>query len=227
MSNLFALHRDTLLSLGFAIEGKQPKQSSDPEAGILDLLPSFFEDRKLFRLLLAWLQITSELIHIERLNTLARKLEPRLEVILGSVALKLVARDRRWKLIYESMRKSLPRIKAGLMAVPEGYNDAFLVAKEGLDQEFAQFGVKMAKITPEDSKKILVLRGILAGNAWLRLRALMGSNFRADVAYLYVSERARGPADAARALGCSRDAAYRNWRSLEDADVRDLLRLSA
>jgi hypothetical protein len=55
----------------------------------------------------------------------------------------------------------------------------------------------------------------------------MGSNFRADVAFLYVSKRVDGPADAARALGCSRDTAYRNWRALEDADVRRLLRLSA
>ncbi len=125
------------------------------------------------------------------------------------------------------MKKSLPRIKAGLVQVPEGYNDAYLVNKEGPDREFAQFGVEMARITPEESKKLLTLRGILAGNTWLRLRALMGSNFRADVAYLYASKRAQGPADAARTLGCSRDTAYRNWRALEDADVGDLLKIPA
>ncbi len=227
MNSLFTSHRDTLLSLGFAISGKIPKVSSDPEIAILDLLPSFFEDRKLFRLLLAWLHVTSELIHIERLNTLARKLEPRLKVIMATVALKLTQQDRRWNLIHESMKKSLPRIKANRIEIPEGYDNPFLLSKNGLDLEFARFGLRLAKLTPEDSKKILVLRGVLAANGWLRLRALIGSNFRADVAYLYVSERAKGPADAARVLSCSRDTAYRNWRSLEDADVRKLLKLSA
>ncbi len=73
MNKFFSIHRDTLLSLGFAVEGNRKTQSADPEAAILELLPSFFEDRKLFRLLLAWLQLASELVHIERLNHLAEK----------------------------------------------------------------------------------------------------------------------------------------------------------
>ena len=89
------------------------------------------------------------------------------------------------------------------------------------------YKVKISKILPENEKKILSLKGILKSNRWLRLRAVFGPNFRADVVYLYVAGIASGPAEAARLLKCSRDTAYRNWRALEEADVRQLIRLSA
>lgn len=225
MNSFFEQRRDQLLSLGFAFHGRIPKASADPEKSILDLLPALFEDRKVFRMLLAWLGVASELIHVERLKALSEDLPARSKLVLGAVALKLAKKDRRWKLLADSMKNALSDNPHELI-FPRELSDPYLMSKYGKDEEFAKFGVEIATILPEDEKKILSLRGILRANAWLRLRALMGANFRADVAYLFLSG-VEGPADAARVLGCSRDTAYRNWRALEEANVREMLRVPA
>jgi hypothetical protein len=226
MSKIIDDNKEALLSLGFAFHGNTPAKSADPEKSIIDILPSFFEDRKLFRMLLTWLVVVSDLIHIERLNVLGEELPPNLKIVLGAIALKLKKTDRRWKLVHERLKSSLLD-KGRDLHLPGEFNDPYLISKYGADEEFAELGVKISKILPENEKKILSLNGILKSNRWLRLRAVIGPNFRADVVYLYVADIASGPAEAARILLCSRDTAYRNWRALEEADVRKLIRLSA
>ena len=226
MSSLIETHRNALLSLGFAFQGVSKVAPADPEQTIVDMLGAFYEDRKLYRMLLAWLDATSDLIHMERLNALSKELPPGLRVVLGATALKLLPRDRRWKLIAEAMQESA-YAKSSSAVIPDGYADPFLISKNGIDQEFKKLGLKIARITAEDRKKIRSLKAILQSHGWLRIRALIGPNFRADIAYLYLSKRAGGPAEAARLLKCSRDTAYRNWKAVEEADVRSLVRLSA
>jgi hypothetical protein len=225
MDSFFEQHNDQLLSLGFAFHGRIPKTSADPEKSILDLLPALVEDRKVFRMLLAWLGVVSELIHIERLKALSEASPIRSKLVLGVVALKVARSDRRWKLLADSMKNAIAGNPHELI-LPRELSDPYLKSKYGKDEEFAKFGVELATILPEDEKKILTLRGILRVNTWLRLRALMGANFRADVAYLFLAG-VGGPAAAARVLGCSRDTAYRNWRALEEANIREILRVSA
>ncbi len=226
MNNVYEANKDNLLSLGFAFHGKIPRKSADPERTIVDVLQSFFVDRKLFRMLLTWLGTTTELIHIERLKALSKDLSPNLKVVLAVVAKKLARQDRRWKFLYEHLKVELQDQNLSLQ-VPKEFNDPYLVSKYGPDEDFAEFGVDITKVAPEDGKKILSLRGILNNNSWLRLRAVMGPNFRADTAYLYLTNSAGGPAEVARILGCSRDTAYRNWRALENSDARKVLRISA
>lgn len=226
MSSLVEANRNALLSLGFAFQGVSKGAPADPEQTIVSVLGAFYEDRKLYRMLLAWLDATSDLIHMERLNALSKDLPQGLRVVLGATALKLLPRDRRWRLIATAMQESAyAKGRAGV--VPDGYADAFLLSKNGVDEEFKKLGLKIARIDAEDRKKIRSLKAILQSNGWLRIRALIGPNFRADIAYLYLSNRAEGPADAARVLKCSRDTAYRNWKAIEEADVRSLVRLSA
>lgn len=225
MNSFFQQHKDQLLSLGFAFHGRIPKASADPERTIIDLLPSLFEDRKIFRMLLAWLGVASELIHIERLKALAGDLPNRSKLVLAVIAAKLAKEDRRWKLLVDSLQRDLSSNPRELI-FPRELSDPYLLSKYGKDEEFAKFGVDIATLAPEDEKKILSLRGILHANAWLRLRALMGANFRADIAYLFLA-KVNGPAEAARLLGCSRDTAYRNWRALDEANAREMLRVSA
>jgi len=226
MSSVFTENQEKLLSLGFGFHGKPPKKSADPEQAIVDLLPSFFEDRKLFRMLLVWLDTVSDFIHIERLRPLSKNLSPNLKLVLGALSLKLTPKDRRWKLISERIKLELKDTKLDFN-VPDEYKDPFLMKKHGQDKEFAEFGIRVATLAPENPKKIMTLRWILQSNAWLRLRAVMGPNFRADTAYLFVTETAKGPAEAARILQCARDTAYRNWRALEEAEVRSILKLTA
>lgn len=223
MSNLVETNRRELLSLGFSFHGAAKGDAADPEQTVLRLLCAFYEDRKLYRMLLTWLEATSHLIHMERLNALAGGLPPGLRIVLGATAFKLSPIDRRWKAVAEAMVKATDR-KGPPVSAPEGYADPFLISKYGIDEGFREFGVKIAKIAPEDRKKIRSLKAILQNNDWLRIRALIGPNFRADIAYLYLSNRVHGPADAARFLKCSKDTAYRNWRAIEDADARKLLK---
>jgi hypothetical protein len=224
MSKIFETHEQALISLGFAFYGKVPRKSADPEKTILEILPALTEDRKLFRMLLTWLEIVSDLVHVERLKSLSDNLDPELKVVLGGIALKLMPTDRRWKSVLEAIR---PKAKSVKFEVPVELRDPYLVDKYGLDEEYAQFGIKMARILPEADKKILSLEGILKVNFWLRLRALMGANFRADIAYLYLSGAVDGPSAAAKVLDCARDTAYRNWKALDAANVRKMVRLSA
>jgi hypothetical protein len=224
MSNLIEKNKMALLSLGFAFQGKLPKQASDPEKTIIQILPAFFEDRKLFRMLLTWLDIVSDLIHIERLIPLATNLDASSKIVLAAISLKLQKRDRRWRIVHQKLEKE---IQKDTLIVPPEYRDQYLISKYGVDEEFRKMGVRIAKILPEDEKKILSLQGVLKANEWLRLRALMGPNFRADIAFLFLSELVSGPAEASRYLGCARDTAYRNWRALEAASVKEFIQLSA
>ena len=224
MSSVYEQNKEKLLSLGFAFQGKVPSRAADPEKTIVDLLPSFYVDRKLFRLLLTWLHKTSDVIHVERLKALSKDLAPGHKVVLGILARKLSQKDRRWNLLCTALKASLKQTPPSLQ-LPRELSDPYLVAKNGRDKEMAEFGIEAAQINPEDGKKVLSWRGILRTNGWLHLRALMGPNFRADVAYLYLSGAAVGPAGAARLLACSRETAYRNWRALDDADARRVLKL--
>lgn len=226
MNSLFEENKDKLLSLGFAFYGKVPKRSADPERTIVALLPSFFVDRKLFQMVLTWLATTTDFIHVERFKPLSRDLAPNVRLVLGAVAMKMAKQDRRWSLIHDHVKASLTD-KTVTLQTPREFSDPYLISKHGHDEEFAVYGVEISKVLPEDQKKVLALSGILHSNRWLRLRAVMGANFRADVAYLYVSGLAGGPAAAARTLGCSRDTAYRNWRALEVAEAEKILKLSA
>ncbi|MBI4405467.1 MAG: hypothetical protein HY537_14990 [Deltaproteobacteria bacterium] len=222
MSKFFNENKHALLSLGFAFHGKIPKVACDPEKTLLRVLPAFFCDRKLFRMLLAWLNIVSDLLHVERLSSLAEALPSELKKVLLVLSLKLLKRDRRWKIVKTHLNAE---IDDKPLEVPAEFRDPYLISKYGIDEEFQTIKVKVARILPEDEKKILSLQGILRANGWLRLRALIGPNFRADVAYLYISGQATGPAETARVLQCARDTAYRNWRALEEADVRKMVTL--
>ena len=100
------------------------------------------------------------------------------------------------------------------ISIPEGYSDPFLISKYGEDEEFKEFGLKLAKIDPEDEKKILDLPSILKSHPWLKIRALVGANFRADLVYWMSLKILKNPNQAAKLLGCSRETAYRLWKEI-------------
>lgn len=211
-SPLFEQIKPSLISLGFSFYGEASLLPADPENTLLAGLEFFYEDRKLFRMLLRWCLSTSSLIHVERLSKLAQKLDPALMPALEGLALKLVkAGDRRFKLIVDQMKAS---IKKHAIRLPEGYADPYLIAKQGIDPEFLEVGFTMALIQPEDQKKILGLCDILKMNHWLKIRALVGANFRADLIFLLIQKKVKNPNQAAKILCCSRETAYRLWREI-------------
>lgn len=215
MSSSFERLKPDLISLGFAFYGEESHQTADPERTILKTIPFFYEDMKAFRMLLAWMIHASGMIHIERLTALAKdRLDPALTPILGALAAKLAKSDRRWKTAYERY-KSIQKKKPIRLTAPEGYTDQFMIEKHGLDPEFGEFGLKIARILPEDRKKILTCQGIIKGNKWLRFRAWIGPNFRADLLFLVSEKLVTNPFQAAKQLGCSYQTTHRLWKQVE------------
>jgi hypothetical protein len=210
-SSHFQKMRANLISLGFLFYGELPSKVADPEATLIQMLHFFYEDRKLFRMTLLWLTNVSQFIHVERLHKFCNDLDPKLIPIMGALSKKMILfGDRRFRLIYEEMKKMNPT----QTEVPEGYADPFLISKYGEDTELKEFGIVVAKFEPEDSKKVLDLPNILKLNPWLKLRALIGANFRADLIWCLTQKAVQNPNQAAKALGCSRETAYRLWKEV-------------
>ena len=202
-----------LISMGFAFYGDSSQVAADPERTLLQIVELSQTERKTFVMLLAWLDKARALIHVERLKTLSAALSQGAIPVLGALCLKQVrAGDRRFSSLVtvSKDRTRHPQVFSG----DSFQSDEYMISKHGLDDEFSEFGLQTARIAPADEKKILTWEGILSQNAWLRMRALMGANFRADMAYLMSSGRAGNANQAMRVLGCNLETAYRLWKSL-------------
>ncbi len=225
-NTIFKNLKGDLISLGFSFYGDIPTRAADPELTLLRALPFFYQDRKIFRMLLRWCLVTASLLHVERLSKLSDDLELDLVPILGALSKKLVVSgDRRFKLIYEKMRTKQNHKKITI-DVPEGYADSFLISKYGQDSEFKDFNITIAKLDPEDEKKIIPLNGIVKVHRWLKLRTLVGANFRADLVYWLTEKSVSNPNQAAKVLRCSRETAYRLWKEVSLFEDFSLLKQS-
>jgi hypothetical protein len=210
----FETLKPRLLSLGFGFYGDAPDEAADPEQTILDVISIFQNEPKAFKMLLAWLEKHSDLVHVERIRALAFDLHDFELRLLGAVALKQVKTgDRRFMMIVEWAKKRLGTKKPA-RAISLESNDPYLISKSGLDEELREFGLKSVKIEAADPKKLLATDEILRRNAWLRFRALIGTNFRADLAFIMAHKRASTAYQAAKILGCSHETAYRLWKGL-------------
>lgn len=205
--------RDQWASLGvaFAFGGKT---QCDPETALISFVNSseFPEDKKMMAIVLAWLEEYSSFVHIEKLKTSSQNLSRDSLALLGAIAIKCVKfGDHRWRTIEKLVLKEMNSTKSDLSD-----SDA-RIKRYGVDKDFLLFGIRVTPIAPEDSKKILVRERIFKTNSWLRHRLLFGTNLRADVAtvkFLKLTDTAYG---AAKLLGCSMNAAYRNWNDLKEA----------
>lgn len=214
VNELFNELKGELISIGFSLYGEPSLFAADPEAVLVKALQFFYEDRKIFRMLLRWCLTIAPLIHVERLHKQIQNLEPNLIPVLGAVSKKLIlSGDRRFSLIYEEMKNKF-KLSNISPTPPEGYGDSFLISKYGEDPELKEFDMRVAYILPENEKKVLDLRGILKIHRWLRLRVLIGPNFRADLIYLLSLKTVKNPNQAAKILGCSRETAYRLWKEV-------------
>jgi hypothetical protein len=209
----FAKLRPDLVSLGFAFYGPPSTIVPDPEKTILEIIELLPGEQKMFVMLLAWLEKARDLIHVERLKVSIDQLSPSALLIFGGLCLKQVHQgDRRFSTLVNSVRARMESLPASPKSPFE--SDPYLISKHGVDLEFLEFGIRTVQINASDSKKILTLECILLQNPWLRMRALMGANFRADVAYLMTSKRATNANQVFKILGCNLETAYRLWKAL-------------
>lgn len=210
------LLRDKWSSLGIAFTSTV-KLNSNPELTIIETIKSheFPTDKKMFSLMLLWLDEYFELVHVERFKNLLKDLSVYELALLGGIALKCLNNgDHRWKMIILLVQK---KIGKNNIHFNDGNDDELLLKMKGIDADFLKFGIRVAPLKSEDPKKILRREVILGQNAWLKNRLLFGPNLRADFITVFTLSLASNAYQAAKLLGCSMNASYRNWKSIDEA----------
>lgn len=204
--------RDQWASLGIAFNSKSDL-ISDPETALISFLNSgeFPADRKMISLILAWMKEHSNLIHIERLKSLIEPMGSFELAILGGLAQKCLGYgDFRWKTIIGFINKR----NTGKIQFDLGESE-YLISKNGVDQDFKDFGLRISIVEEERPEKIVDLKVVIEKNKWIRHRILFGVNMRADIATVMVLNLASGPYQASKFLKCSFNSAKRNWSDLD------------
>lgn len=220
------LIRDAWESLGIAFAANASGvRHADPERALLDTLKEFHQDRKMLKLVLAWLNSYGSLVHVERVKALSSKLSMIELAWLGGLAEKQIAQgDLRWRSISQMVKQRIgkPSPHFQIEAL-----DEYLLQRFGVDAQFKEFGLHISNVDPADSKKIRPFEFGVKMNLWLRMRALFGTSWRADMATVLVLNLAENPYQAEKLLGCAKETAYRNWKSLKDAEAEKLLKAAA
>jgi|GEM_PF-1231857 len=211
-----------LASLGVAFINVSIKEIADPERTILEAARDFKDDRKLLSLILGWLALYSDLIHVARLKSMLKNCSAEELAWLGGLASAVSQSDRRWSLIESYARKRIGRSSITIKT----YDLDLLAAKRsGEDPHFHKFGLTIPKASPALEKKFYSREHTIANHPWLRLRALFGANWRADIAWQMLCDKKQTPYRVARTVGCNIETAYRNWQSLLEADASSALQV--
>ena len=98
--------------------------------------------------------------------------------------------------------------------------------RKGRDEHFESFGLLIPRVLPAKPAKLLKRETTLRQHPWLRLRALFGANWRADIVWLMIQQPEMTPYQVSRRLGCNTETAYRNHRLLKEVDAPALLKLA-
>jgi hypothetical protein len=111
--------------------------------------------------------------------------------------------------------------------IPITDDDAFLVARAGSDPSFEAFGwaipaLDRSKERFPQKKKLYTRDEVMCRSPWLRLRAAVGANWRADLLFAMLFGLAKNANQASRLLGCSYETAYRSWEACKSANVTAL-----
>jgi hypothetical protein len=209
------------LGIAFA---RRRKKDEDIEQTIIDTLPHLRDDLKLLQLLLTWLQQMGDLVHVERLKALAKTLDLTDLAFLGAIAEFTKTEFRSWELISNYSFKTLQsQYKSGFKPeVSEKVSLAVDYNRTEVDPAFSKFHLKVPMIELADTKKLIPRKYILEDHRWLGFRALFGSNWRADIAYLIVTKASANAHQIASRLGCSYETAYRLKKALDEAPLRRL-----
>lgn len=218
--------RDDWESLGIAFALNQSEvKHADPERTLLRTVQEFKDHRKMLKLTLAWLKEFGELLHVERLKALSEELTLVELAWLGGLSSHRIADgDSRWKSLLHWIESRIGNPKA---VFPTSRLDELQTQRMGEDPHFKKFGLLIPRADAADSKKLRPFADAVSGNLWLRMRALFGTNWRADMATVLVLGLAQNPYRAECILGCAKETAYRNWKSLKDAGVEGLLKDAA
>jgi hypothetical protein len=217
--------RDELAALGIAfVTGNQALSlEPDPERTFLKSISEWNTDRKILKLFLAWMESYGDLFHVERLRSLAEPLSAvELAWLGGFASFQVSKKDLRWQAIEKyctsRLGNPMPRFVTSNL-------DVLQAERKGKDPHFEKFGLIFPLLESSDQKKIYLRETTIKRNAWLRLRLLFGSNFRADMAYLFLRQKVTNAFQAEKFLGCSRETAYRLWKAFQEVECGKILRV--
>ena len=216
--------RDAWENLGISFTANESGVvNADPERTLLASLREFQDDRKLLKLVLAWLTSFGDLVHVERIKALAGDLSAGELAWLGGLAMHQVesSADRRWQTVVDFVKK---RLGTPMPQFQTSKLDELQTQRVGVDEHFRCFGLMLPLLEVADMKKIRLRGDTLKGSMWFRMRALFGTNWRADVAVTMLLDSAKTSYQAGRVLGCSTETAYRNWNSLLEAGLPTLFK---
>jgi len=200
---------------GLGITFQETPTLNAPEEVILDTIryDDFPKDRKLFGLMLLWLQTYGSYVHVERLQRMIKGLPSHELALLGGLFLKVRnhSKDHRFDSLLKHIRRHLGEHTP---TFPTLSDHQFFIERHGLDEEFIVFGIQIAKLKAANTKKILSEPLLLKSNIWLHHRCMFGVNFRADVATIMKLHNPQNGYQAAKLAGCSVNSGYRHWRDL-------------
>jgi len=167
--------RDLWKSLGVAFEVGEIKFLVPPEEIILATIssPEFPENKQMIRLMLGWLRLYKEFVHLERLKALAPKSNAYALAVLGGVAQKQAEQgDHRWKTIAKVVKKVLAESP---LANPPA-DPQIQIERKGMDADFNDFGLRIVATEGEAPRKYRSRQFILQQNPWLKNRLFFGTN---------------------------------------------------
>ena len=194
---------------------KLPSVPTDPEHCIIESLRFYWEYNDIFFMIYSLLENRiSHLIHIERLASLAEKayIKSDEKVLLIALCNKLAEKgDHRFKLIFKKLYKK------GLKMYnpPKNESSAHSIKIWGTEPSLLAFGVKVRLFYKVNEKKLFTLKEIYKRNTWLKLRVMIGPNYRADILYLKSTGMTKTAYQAAKIAGCNTSTATRIWKSVE------------
>lgn len=210
------------ISLGIAFAGRG-LEAADPERTLIESLNRFQEERKILRLILAWIKDFGDLLHVERLKALSKNLTPFELAWLGGLASYATGWDRRWYGLEKEVSKRLGEPKPIFKTTKL---DELVAKRQGTETNFKKFGLVIPIIKPGLPKKLLKRSSVVKDHPWLRLRSLFGTNWRADIAWQLLQFPNKTPYRVAKDLGCTTETAYRNWQALKEANAEQILRVA-
>jgi len=201
---------------GLGITFQETPTFNAPEEVILKTIQDgdFPKDRKLFGLMLLWLETYSSYVHVERLIQMIKPLPSHELALLGGLFLKVRnhSKDHRFDSLLKHIRRHLGEHTP---TFPTLSDHQIFIERHGLDEDFIVFGIQVAKLKAASTKKILSEPLLLKSNIWLHNRCLFGVNFRADVATIMRLYNPQNGYQAAKLARCSINSGYRHWRDLE------------
>ncbi len=223
ISSSTILKKLSSLGCNFVVGGSD--LNSDPEQTIIDSLAYFSIDKKVFTMLIAVLKFRiHHVINIKRLHLLSKDLDEDSKALLRVVALKVARHTSESK--YIELESKLSKYKLNLSKVPEKYREAFYLQRRGVDKDFKKVGVLVADFFEDQpERKLKTLRMIYSQNNWIKYRALIGADYRADVFYLMKFRNAQSQAEVSNILKCNKSSVSRIFASF--GNIEDLIEVTS